>query len=57
MDILTEIIAQGMACNPAALETWRNLVVKDLSFFSSPISEEIRNEVRDRRMDERAAVR
>lgn len=46
VDILTEIVAQGMACNPAALATWRNLVIKDLSFFSSPISEKIRNEGR-----------
>ncbi|WP_399119080.1 hypothetical protein [Streptomyces sp. KM273126] len=46
VDILTELIAKGMACNPAALETWRDLVRKDLSFFSSPISEEIREEGR-----------
>lgn len=46
VDILTEFLSQGLASNPATLELWRDLVIKDLSFFSSPISEEIREEGR-----------
>ncbi|MFD4142998.1 hypothetical protein [Streptomyces sp. NPDC058572] len=44
--ILAECIAQGLADHPAALETWRHLMAVDLSFFKSPISEEIRDEGR-----------
>lgn len=44
--ILIELLAQGLTCNPDAVKLWRDLVVKDLSFFSSPISEEIREEGR-----------
>ncbi|MFG2148085.1 hypothetical protein ACGFRG_28425 [Streptomyces sp. NPDC048696] len=51
-DIFTELIAQGLAGVPHASKLWRDLVIKDLSFFSSPISEEIRDESRTRRRAE-----
>ncbi|MEW1792517.1 MULTISPECIES: hypothetical protein [Streptomyces] len=41
-----ELIAGGLADHPASLEMWRDLVDRDLSFFTSPISEEIREEGR-----------
>lgn len=42
---LAELIAQGLGRRPAA-QLWRHLMAVDLSFFKSPISEEIRDEGR-----------
>ncbi|WP_420713362.1 hypothetical protein [Streptomyces sp. NRRL WC-3549] len=42
---LVELIAQGLGNRPAA-QQWRNLVAVDLSFYTSPLSEEIRDEGR-----------
>ncbi|WP_330174146.1 hypothetical protein OG875_11635 [Streptomyces sp. NBC_01498] len=42
---LVELTAQGLGRRPAA-EQWRNLVAVDLSFYTSPLSEEIRDEAR-----------
>lgn len=42
---LVELIAQGLGNRPAA-QQWRNLVAVDLSFYISPLSEEIRDEGR-----------
>ncbi|MEU5718281.1 hypothetical protein AB0G71_21300 [Streptomyces sp. NPDC020403] len=44
---LVELIAQGLGNRPAA-QQWRNLVAVDLSFYKSPLSEEIRDEGRVR---------
>lgn len=40
-DPLTELTAQGLGKLPAA-DLWRNLMAVDLSFYKSPISQEIR---------------
>ncbi|MFJ3193565.1 hypothetical protein ACIPJQ_13105 [Streptomyces griseoviridis] len=40
-DPIVELIAQGMGKHPAA-EIWRKLMAVDLSFYTSPISQEIR---------------
>jgi hypothetical protein len=45
-DTLTELLSQRLASDPATLKLWRELVIKHLAFFSSPISEEIREEGR-----------
>ncbi|MFC5173937.1 hypothetical protein [Streptomyces mutomycini] len=42
---LIELTAQGLGNRPAA-QQWRNLVAVDLSFYTSPLSEEIRDEGR-----------
>lgn len=42
-DPLTELTAQGLGKLPAA-DLWRNLMAVDLSFYKSPISQEIRAE-------------
>ncbi|MFD9286952.1 hypothetical protein ACFWBV_01280 [Streptomyces sp. NPDC060030] len=42
---LVELTAQGLGNRPAARQ-WRNLVAMDLSFYTSPLSEEIRDEGR-----------
>jgi hypothetical protein len=42
---IVELIAQGLGKLPAA-QLWRNLVAVDLSFYKSPLSEEIRAEGR-----------
>jgi hypothetical protein len=42
---LVELTAQCLGKRPAA-EQWRNLVAVDLSFYTSPLSEEIRDEGR-----------
>ena len=42
---LAELAAQGLGNRPAAKQ-WRNLVAMDLSFYTSPMSEEIRDEAR-----------
>ncbi|MEU9360109.1 hypothetical protein AB0D35_18620 [Streptomyces sp. NPDC048301] len=42
---IVEFIAQGLGNRPAA-QQWRNLVAVDLSFYTSPLSEEIRDEGR-----------
>ncbi|MDN3294790.1 hypothetical protein QWM81_12155 [Streptomyces ficellus] len=44
---LAELIAQGLARRPAA-QLWRHLMAVDLSFYKSPLSEEIRDEGRAR---------
>ncbi|MFI1826346.1 hypothetical protein ACH41E_07800 [Streptomyces sp. NPDC020412] len=44
-DPIVELISQGLGKRPAA-QHWRNLVATDLSFYISPISEEIRDEGR-----------
>lgn len=44
-DPLVELTAQGLGNRPAA-QQWRNLVAVDLSFYKSPLSEEIRDEGR-----------
>ncbi|MEU0084956.1 hypothetical protein [Streptomyces sp. NPDC006274] len=44
-DPVVELTAQGMGKRPA-LQQWRNLVAVDLSFYKSPLSEEIRDEGR-----------
>ncbi|WP_371612718.1 hypothetical protein [Streptomyces clavifer] len=43
---IVELIAQGLGNRPAA-QQWRNLVAVDLSFYKSPLSEEIRDEGRE----------
>ncbi|MEU5660642.1 hypothetical protein ABZ802_34250 [Streptomyces sp. NPDC047737] len=40
---IVELTAQGLGNRPAA-QQWRNLVAVDLSFYTSPLSEEIRAE-------------
>ncbi|MEU7321586.1 hypothetical protein ABZ682_13680 [Streptomyces griseoviridis] len=42
-DPIVELIAQGMGKHPAA-EIWRKLMAVDLSFYKSPIFQEIRDE-------------
>lgn len=44
-DPIVELTAQGLGNRPAA-DQWRNLVAVDLSFYTSPLSEEIRDEGR-----------
>ncbi|NUK11094.1 hypothetical protein HRW23_15745 [Streptomyces lunaelactis] len=44
-DPIVELTAQGLGKLPAA-QHWRNLVAVDLSFYTSPLSEEIRDEGR-----------
>lgn len=44
-DPIIELVAQGMGTYPAA-ELWRNLVAVDLSFYKSPLSQELRAEGR-----------
>ncbi|WP_406421612.1 hypothetical protein OH809_16855 [Streptomyces sp. NBC_00873] len=44
-DPIVELTAQGLGNRPAA-QQWRNLVAVDLSFYKSPLSEEIRDEGR-----------
>ncbi|GAA3823875.1 hypothetical protein FNH04_13355 [Streptomyces phyllanthi] len=51
---IIELIAQGMGKHPAA-ELWRKLVAVDLSFYKSPLSEEIRDEGRVEGETRRAA--
>lgn len=41
-----ELTAQGLSKSEAALSLWRHHVATDLSFYTSPISEEIREEGR-----------
>ncbi|MFC5169716.1 hypothetical protein [Streptomyces mutomycini] len=43
---IIELTAQGLGNRPAA-QQWRNLVAVDLSFYVSPLSEEIRDEGRE----------
>ncbi|MET7786485.1 hypothetical protein ABZS93_07615 [Streptomyces sp900116325] len=45
VDPIVELTAQGLGNRPAA-QQWRNLVAVDLSFYKSPLSEEIRDEGR-----------
>ncbi|MGW3657898.1 hypothetical protein ACWD6R_20345 [Streptomyces sp. NPDC005151] len=45
VDPIVELTAQGLGNRPAA-QQWRNLVAVDLSFYTSPLSEEIRDEGR-----------
>lgn len=45
-DPIIEFTAQGLGGNRRAAELWRNLVAVDLSFYTSYISEEIRDEGR-----------
>ncbi|MER7044480.1 hypothetical protein [Streptomyces jumonjinensis] len=42
---IVELTAQGLGTRPAA-QQWRKLVAVDLSFFTSPMSEELRDEGR-----------
>ncbi|MER6630595.1 Yae1 family protein [Streptomyces sp. NPDC000987] len=42
---IIELVAQGLGRNPAA-DIWRKLVAVDLSFYKSPLSQEIREEGR-----------
>ncbi|TPQ21718.1 hypothetical protein FGD71_013675 [Streptomyces sporangiiformans] len=51
---IIELIAQGMGKHPAA-ELWRKLVAVDLSFYKSPLSEELRDEGRAEGEARRAA--
>ncbi|MFF6775562.1 hypothetical protein ACFY8W_18615 [Streptomyces sp. NPDC012637] len=44
-DPIVECVAQGLGDRPA-METWRNLVASDLSFYTSYLSEQIRDEGR-----------
>ncbi|GGT22624.1 hypothetical protein GCM10010271_27590 [Streptomyces kurssanovii] len=44
-DPIVELTAQGLGNRPAA-DQWRNLVAVDLSFYTSPLSEELRDEGR-----------
>ncbi|MDF3301034.1 hypothetical protein [Streptomyces tropicalis] len=44
-DPIIELVAQGMGKHPAA-ELWRKLVAVDLSFYKSPLSQELRAEGR-----------
>ncbi|WP_299541899.1 hypothetical protein [uncultured Streptomyces sp.] len=48
---IVELTAQGLGTRPAATQ-WRNLVAVDLSFYTSPLSEEIRDEGRAEGRDE-----
>ncbi|MFF7143374.1 hypothetical protein [Streptomyces nodosus] len=41
-----ELTAQGLGEKTRAVEIWRKLVAVDTSFFTSPLSEEIRDEGR-----------
>lgn len=43
--LIAKLTAQGLGKRPAA-QQWRNLVAVDLSFYKSPLSEEIRDEGR-----------
>lgn len=45
VDPIVELTAQGLGNRPAAQE-WRNLVAVDLSFYKSPLSEELRDQGR-----------
>ncbi|MHC5703332.1 hypothetical protein OTC26_018105 [Streptomyces tirandamycinicus] len=51
---IVELIAQGLGTYPAA-ETWRKLVAVDLSFYKSPLSDELRAEGRAEGEARRAA--
>ncbi|MFD4610158.1 hypothetical protein [Streptomyces sp. NPDC058451] len=51
---IIEFIAQGLGKHPAA-QLWRKLVAVDLSFYKSPLSEEIREEGRAEGEARRAA--
>ncbi|MGW2636340.1 hypothetical protein [Streptomyces sp. NPDC001348] len=51
---IIELIAQGLGKHPAA-QLWRKLVAVDLSFYKSPLSEEIRDEGRAEGEARRAA--
>ncbi|MFE0579308.1 hypothetical protein [Streptomyces sp. NPDC058874] len=51
---IIEFIAQGMGKHPAAA-LWRKLVAVDLSFYTSPLSEELRDEGRAEGEARRAA--
>ncbi|MEV0961008.1 hypothetical protein AB0J25_00040 [Streptomyces sp. NPDC049910] len=51
---IVELIAQGLGTYPAS-ETWRKLVAVDLSFYKSPLSEELRDEGRAEGEARRAA--
>lgn len=53
-DPIIELIAQGLGKHPAA-RLWRKLVAVDLSFYKSPLSEEIRDEGRAEGVARRAA--
>lgn len=44
---IIELIAQGLGKHPAA-QLWRKLVAVDLSFYKSPLSEELREEGREK---------
>ncbi|MHB9859286.1 RpnC/YadD family protein [Streptomyces sp. YIM S03343] len=48
---IIELISQGMGSYPAA-ETWSKLVSVDLSFYKSPISQEIRAEGREQGLEQ-----
>ena len=50
-DPIIELISQGMGTYPSA-ELWRKLVSVDLSFYKSPISQEIRAEGREQGLEE-----
>ncbi|WP_225835531.1 hypothetical protein [Streptomyces sp. NK08204] len=52
---IIELIAQGMGKHPAA-ELWRKLVAVDLSFYKSPLSEELREEGQTQRAAEDVLV-
>ncbi|MEV6593207.1 hypothetical protein [Streptomyces acidicola] len=45
-DTLCELLTQRLASDPDTLRLWRELARKHIGFFSSPISEEIREEGR-----------
>ncbi|MFE2280402.1 hypothetical protein ACFXAE_24910 [Streptomyces sp. NPDC059454] len=51
---IIELIAQGLGKHPAA-QLWRKPVAVDLSFYKSPLSEEIRDEGRAEGEARRAA--
>ncbi|WP_375232012.1 hypothetical protein [Streptomyces sp. NWU339] len=53
-DPIIELVAQGLGKHPAA-HLWRKLVAVDLSFYKSPLSEEIREEGRAEGEARRAA--
>ncbi|MGC2997730.1 hypothetical protein ACPF8X_04795 [Streptomyces sp. G35A] len=53
-DPIIELVAQGLGKHPAA-HLWRKLVAVDLSFYKSPLSEEIRDEGRAEGEARRAA--
>lgn len=50
-DPIIELVSQGLGKHPAARQ-WRKLVAVDLSFYKSPLSEEIRDEGRAQRAAE-----